>query len=159
MVVALSAVGMLGGGVWHNLRQRGLRQEGPTPFDVAEAFVEELLRADGQESEDPASRTGYRAAYELLSADLRSRRSYEDFYEEWARRADAAGFFVRREWTSRGPKNAARALRQQFLLATSPQSDEATESGRLLDLRLVPEDGSYRIARYDVSPAPVGGSK
>jgi hypothetical protein len=159
MLVACVSCGALGGALWQTLGRRGVRDGGPTPFNVADAFVEGLLRADGLENgDDPTSRTGYRAAYDLLTADAKAKRDFDDFYEEWARRADAAGFFERREWANRGSRAAERLLLQQFLLTSSSHAS-AEGDGYRLDVRLAPESDAFRVHSYAITPVHGGRSR
>jgi hypothetical protein len=154
VLLMIATTGALVGVGWRVVRRNLQPQNEPRPQATAEAFADGLVRGDGPaRAADGSESTGLRVAYDLLSARMRERVSFEEFYEEWTRRSAEAGFFERSEWASRGFRGADADLRQTFTLSTAPRPGEPGRNYRLR-LMLVQDPGGWRVAAYECEPAP-----
>jgi hypothetical protein len=148
--VFLAGLAALSVPAWKHFRRVKGSDARERPVEAADAFVEGIVRAEGYVGDDPNA-SGYRAAYELLSAEKRAQLCFDDFYAEWARRADDAGYFERFERINRSPRGLGTSTRRRYRLSTSTRPG-GEGAAYVLSLVMRQEADGFRVDAYSFAP-------
>ncbi len=159
-IAAAIAVGILWGLAALGImvfRDRGDR--GPRHEDVAELFVQRIglangyVKGSGAKPED-APVTGLRAAWDMLMPEKQLDVPFDVFVEDWTKLFDARGFVRDVRFASKrsGNRKWPRGFVLGYTLLLGNENSRHDELGALLlEVNLVRDDKSYKIADYAVS--------
>jgi hypothetical protein len=122
----------------------------PSREEKAEEFVKNVVMGTGPSRGEP-SKTGYAAAYEMLTEARREAIPFDVFFEEWSRLLASKGFIVDYVRTS-DPRAADRRLDsgvvKYVLFLGLENQDHATLETVELKLNMT---FNWKLSRYEVS--------